>query len=73
MIDETHIKLETLATSLMAQWLRLHAFKASGMGSIPGQRTKIPHTAQHNQKVKIKKEAKKSLGSTITLKCIKGS
>ena len=41
----------------MAQWLRLHASKAGGLGSIPGQRTKIPHTAWHNQKVKIKKEA----------------
>ena len=57
MIDKTHIKLEILATSLMAQWLRFHASKAHGMDSTPGQRTKIPHTAWHNQKVKIKKEA----------------
>ena len=30
-------------TSLVAQWLRLHASSARGTGSIPGQRTKIPH------------------------------
>ena len=41
----------------MAQWLRLYASKTGGIGSVPGQRTKIPRTAWHNQKVKIKKEA----------------
>ena len=29
----------------MVQLLRLHAFTAEGTGSIPGQRTKIPHGA----------------------------
>ena len=27
----------------MVQWLRLHAFTAGVMGSIPGQGAKIPH------------------------------
>ena len=30
-------------TSLVVQWLRLHAPNAEGMGLIPGQGTKIPH------------------------------
>ena len=29
-------------TSLVVQWLRLHAFTAGSVGSIPGQGTKIP-------------------------------
>ena len=29
-----------------AQWLRLHASSARGTGSIPGQRTKIPHAVR---------------------------
>ena len=37
-------------TSLAVQWLRLHASTAGGKGSIPGRRTKIPHTAWHSQK-----------------------
>ena len=39
-------------TSLAAQWLRLHAYPAGGLGSIPGQGTKIPHATQHSQKIK---------------------
>ena len=34
----------------MVQWLRLCASNAGGMGSIPGQGTKIPHTIQCGQK-----------------------
>ena len=30
-------------TSLVVQWLRLHAFTAAGSGSILGQGTKISH------------------------------
>ena len=37
----------------MVQWLRFHAANAGGVGSILGQRTKIPHTAWCSQKVKI--------------------
>ena len=36
----------------MIQWLRLHAPSAGGLGSIPGEGTKIPHAAQHGQKKK---------------------
>ena len=28
--------------SLVVQWLGLHAFTAKGVGSVPGQGTKIP-------------------------------
>lgn len=34
--------LDLLLNSLAAQWLRLHAFTAQGVASIPGQETKIP-------------------------------
>ena len=27
-------------------------FNSGGMGSIPGQRTKVPHAAQYGQKIK---------------------
>ena len=36
-------------TSLVVQWLRLHSFKAGGLGSIPGRGTKIPHAVRHCQ------------------------
>ena len=32
-----------VGTSLVIQWLRLHASTVGIMGSIPGQGTKIPH------------------------------
>ena len=38
----------------VVQWLRLHASTAGGVGSIPGQGTKILHTVQHGQKKKKK-------------------
>ena len=34
-----------VGTSLVVQWLRLHAPNTGGMGSIPGQGTKIPCAA----------------------------
>ena len=37
----------------MSQWLRLHAPSAGGMGSIPGQETKVLH-AMHAAKKKKK-------------------
>ena len=43
-------------TALVVQWLRLHAPKAGGLGSIPGRETRIPHAAWHSLKKK-KKEA----------------
>ena len=36
----------------MVQWLGLHV--SNTRGSIPGQGTKIPHSAQHSQKHKSK-------------------
>ena len=40
-----HIKNKVDGTSLVVQWLRLHAPNAGGLGLIPGRGTKIPHTA----------------------------
>ena len=37
-------------TSLVIQWLGLCAFRAGGMGSLPGQRTRIPCAAQPEKK-----------------------
>ena len=37
-------------TSLVVQWLRLHACSAGGVGLIPGQRTKIPHGCGNQKK-----------------------
>ena len=39
-------------TSLVVQWLRLHASNARSTGSIPGQGTKIPHATRCGQKTK---------------------
>ena len=39
--------LENGGASLVVQWLRLHTPNAGGMGSIPGQGTRISHAAQH--------------------------
>ena len=33
-------------TSLVVQWLRLHASNTGGVGSIPGQGTKNPHATR---------------------------
>ena len=41
-------------TSLVVQWVRLHASSAGGAGLIPGWGPKIPHTAQYGQKEKNK-------------------
>ena len=38
----------------MVQWLGLWAYTVGGMGSTPGQGTKILHTLQCGQKIKIK-------------------
>ena len=34
----------------MVQWIELHAFTAEGLGSIPGQGTKIPQAVHYGQK-----------------------
>ena len=40
-------------TSLASQWFRFCASYAGGMGSIPGQGTKIPHLTCHWAKNKV--------------------
>ena len=44
-VREMGVKNGTLWTSLVVQWLRLHASAAGGAGSAPGQDTKISHAA----------------------------
>ena len=51
---ETSIQKESDGTSLAVQWLRLHAFTAGDVGSIPGQGTKIPYAGQPKDKNKTK-------------------
>ena len=48
----------------MVQWLRLCTFNAEGMGSIPGQGTKIPHVTWCGQKINFFK--KKEMDSRIS-------
>ena len=43
--------LRSLETSPVVQQLRLHAFGAGDVGSIPGRGTKIPHAAQCSQEI----------------------
>ena len=43
---------DSVGPFLAVQGLRVHTFKAEGMGSNPGQGTKIPHTIQHSLKKK---------------------
>ena len=38
-IFDLNVKQYDAGTSLVVQWLRLHASNAGGMGPIPGQRT----------------------------------
>ena len=45
-----NIKLHLYRTSLLVQWLRLHASTVGGMGSIPRWGTKIPHAVWCSQK-----------------------
>ena len=39
-------------TSLVVQWLRLCSSTSGGLGSIPGEGTKISHATWHGQKKK---------------------
>ena len=45
-----------IGTSLVVQWLRLHAFTAEGLGSIPDRGAKILHAVQGSQKKKRERE-----------------
>ena len=49
--------------SLVAQWLRLHASFAGGMGLIPGWGTKIPHAVGQGQKTKQDQKTPSMLGT----------
>ena len=54
-------KLSSFGTSLAVSWLRLHILMQRGVGSIPGQRPKIPLVALP----KIKKKKKPNLPQLI--------
>ena len=51
-------RCSTRGTSLVVQWLRLHASTTGGMGLIPGWGTKIPHAMQCGKKKKVQQELK---------------
>ena len=51
-----HQKNKQPGTSLVAQWLRLHTSTTGGMGSIPGQGTKISHATQPKKKERKKEK-----------------
>ena len=51
--------IENSGTSLAVRWLRHRSSTAGGTGSIPGQGTKIPHAAQHGQKIEKRKKKRK--------------
>ena len=53
-----------LGTSLVVQWLRLCTSNAGGMGSIPGQETKIPCAAWCGKRKKERKKEKKVFKET---------
>ena len=46
---------EVGGTFLAVQWLGANASDARGKCSVPDQGTKIPHAAQHGQKIKTLK------------------
>ena len=50
---------QTWGTSLAVQWLKLRTSTAGGMGSIPGQGTKISHAARCGQNKNKNKTPKK--------------
>jgi len=43
-----------IGSSLVFHWLEIFAFPAVGLGSIPGQGTKILQALQHGQKINKK-------------------
>ena len=61
------IKIKPSGTSLVVQWLRLHASNAGGTGSIPGQGTKIPHAVTKIQCSQIDTLKKKAIFSKISI------
>ena len=59
------IKTEHVGTSLAVPWLTLRAPTAGGVGSIPGQGTKIPHATQCGQKTKQSKKNPEHVIATV--------
>ena len=53
-LTSTYEVIKHCRTSLVVQWLRLHASNARDTGLIPGQETKIPHALQCGQEKKKK-------------------
>jgi len=51
-----------MGTSLLVQWLKLHASKAGGIISIPCWGTEIPYATQWSPKLKIKINKLKKIG-----------
>ena len=51
------ILIQTGEDFLAVQWLRVGAFTAVGLGSIPGQGAKIPQAVRYGQKKKKKKKS----------------
>ena len=47
---ELPLESVTVGNSLLVQWLALSALTAEGLGSIPGQGTRIPQATWHNQR-----------------------
>ena len=54
------MRCQRTGTSLVVQWLRLCAPNAGGMGSIPGQGTRILYTSPRGQKKKREREMSKN-------------
>ena len=64
---------QTPGTSLVVQWLRLHASPEGGLNSIPGQGTQIPHAAgcgQNNNNNKKQTPKFSRWNSSLGLKSI---
>ena len=52
--------------SLVLQWLGFCTFTAEGIGSTPGQGTKIPQASRHDQKKKKSNKQTKNQNGTST-------
>ena len=49
---------DTIGTSLVVQWLRLHSSIAVSAGLLPGQATKIPHVTWYTTPLQKKNQQK---------------
>ena len=52
-LRKEYFKIDENKASIADQWLRCLTSTTRGMGSIPGQGTKIPHDIQNNKKIII--------------------